>query len=261
MKIIKKAIEIGNGAAVYVPREYKGKEITLFLPEGIKEIKRRVLSKLIEFMPNILGVYLYGSYARNEQTEYSDVDLLIIVQEKDDKIKAIFDDIDIRVITLENIKKSIKNLPALILPILKEARVFLNSLLLEELKQEKIDFRKFIWNFQDIVRIIKIIEEFIKIDDKDISPSHIYSLMMRARILCMIEGLIKNKNFSNKIVKKTLLEHGLNEEIYEKYYSIYQKIRDNQDVEEKVTKEEILNLIKIIKKSLKKIKNETNKKA
>ena len=55
---------MGNGAAVYIPKEYSGREIVIILPEGIDEIKRRVLTNLIEFMPNIIGVYIYGSYAR-----------------------------------------------------------------------------------------------------------------------------------------------------------------------------------------------------
>ena len=83
MRLIKKAVEIGNGAAVYVPKEYLGKEIVITLQESVQEIKKRVLTSLIEFMPNILGVYLYGSYARNEQTLDSDIDILVITKEKD----------------------------------------------------------------------------------------------------------------------------------------------------------------------------------
>ena len=41
MRLVKKAVDIGNGAAVYVPKEYSGREIILLLPEGIQEIKQR----------------------------------------------------------------------------------------------------------------------------------------------------------------------------------------------------------------------------
>ena len=152
MKLIKKVIGIGNGAAVYVPKEYQGREVIIVLPEGISDIKGRVLQGLIEFMPNILGVYIYGSYARSEQGIDSDIDILIITKEKEKRIQNIVKGIDVRVMTLEDIKKSIKNLPALIMPILKEAKVFLNPLLIEELKASDVNFRKFKWNFQDIKR-------------------------------------------------------------------------------------------------------------
>lgn len=260
MQIIRKVIEIGNGAAVYVPKEYRGKEIVIVLPEGICEIKKRVLSRLIEYMPNILGVYLYGSYARDEQVIDSDIDVLIITKEKDNRIKTLFEDIDVRVITLESIKKSIKNLPAIIMPTLKEAKVLLNPVLLNELKNFKIDFRKFKWNFGDIKRILKIIEKFVELDEKDISPTHIYSLIMRVRICYMMETLLKNKSFSNKAIKNLLLNYGLSNRKINKFYSIYRKVRESQKINEKINKEEILELISVVKDYSKRIENETKKK-
>ncbi|MBI2448788.1 nucleotidyltransferase domain-containing protein [Candidatus Pacearchaeota archaeon] len=260
MRLIKQAVEIGNGAAVYVPREYAGKEVEIIIPEGIDEIKKRVLNKLINFMPNVLGIYLYGSYARNEQTKESDIDILILTREKDDKIKYIFEDIDIRVLTLEETNKAIESFPAIIIPILRESISFVNPLLLEELKKRKFDLKKFIWHFDDTKRIIKIIEKFIEINEEEISNSHIYSLIMRIRVLYMIESLIKNKSFNNIDIKKILLNNGLSKRIYNKFYFIYNKIRNNEEPKDKINKNEILILIKIIKKYLGKIENETEKK-
>jgi len=260
MKIIKKVVRIGNGAAVYVPKEYEGKEIVVVLPEGIDEIRNRILYKLIEYMPNILGVYLYGSYSRGEQNRNSDIDILIITKEKDEKLRAILEDIDLRAIDLESLKKSIKNFPAIIMPILKEAKSFLNPLLLEDLKNYEIDLKKFNWHFQDIKRILKIIETFVEIDDKDISPTHIYSLIMRIRICYMMESLLKNKFFSNKSIKELLKEHGLNEKKINKFLDIYREIREDKEVKTIIEKKEILDLIKIVRDYSEKIKNETKKK-
>lgn len=259
MKFTKKVVEIGNGAAVYVPREYKGREVIVIVPEGINEIKRNILSRLIEFMPNILGVYLYGSYARGEQGKDSDIDILIIVKEKDKKIKELLNDIDIRVLTLEEIRRSIKNFPFLILPILKESKALLNSSLIEELKNSKFDARKFKWHFEDTRRILKIIKTFIDLDDKDIAPSHIYSLIMRIRVCYMVESLLKDKVFSNKAIKRILLDYGLNEKEYERFYSIYRKIREDKEVEEKIDKQEILRLMKILINYYKKLEEEVQK--
>ena len=260
MRMIKKAVMIGNGAAVYVPKEYSGKEIVVVLPEGLDGIRKRVLSGLIEFMPNILGVYLYGSYARGEQTIESDVDILIITEEKDDKIKNLFNDIEVRVLTLDGIKSSINNFPAIIVPILRDSKSFLNPVLLDELKNLKFNFKKFNWHFQESKRIIKIIEKFVEIDEEDIAVSHVYSLIMRFRVLYMIEGLLKNKSFSNVAIKKSLLKRGLSEENYNRFYSVYQRVREDEDVNEKVDKNEIVQLIEILKEYLVEIQNETKKK-
>ena len=211
-------------------------------------------------MPNIIGVYLYGSYARGEEKKESDIDILVIVKEKDEKIKNIFDDIDIRILTIEQVQKLIMKFPAIIMPILKESKTLLNPFLLEELENKEIDFRRFNWHFDDIRRIIKIIEKFVEIDEQNIDVSNIYSLIMRIRILYMIEGLIYKKPFSNAGIKGVLLNHGLSEERYDKFYSIYQNIRDNRYIKDVITKEDVLELIEILKNYLRKIENETKKK-
>ncbi len=120
MQLTKRAVRIGNGAAIYVPKKYGGKELIVIFPEEIQEIRKRVLTNLIDFMPNIIGIYLYGSYARNEQKENSDIDIFAITQEKDENIKKELSGFDARIMTLKGVKNAIENYPLLIMPILKK---------------------------------------------------------------------------------------------------------------------------------------------
>ncbi|MDP1695926.1 MAG: nucleotidyltransferase domain-containing protein [archaeon] len=260
MKLIKKAIEIGNGAAVYVPKEYSGREIVIILPEGIVEIRRRIIERLEDYMENIVGVYLFGSYARGESHSLSDIDLLIITQNEAKELKHLFTDMDVRVSTLDGIKKSIEHLPAISLPIIREAKTIINPILLEELKKSKINYKNFRWNFDDTRRVIKIIEDFIKIDEEDIGLSHIYSLFMRARVCYMIDGLLRDKQFSNKGLQEELAKRGLDRRKYEEYYNIYRKVRDDEEVEGKIDKSDITQFINIIKKYASELENESKKK-
>ena len=231
MKILKKVIEIGNGAAIYVPKEYLGRNLIITIPEGIEEIKARVLIKLIPFMPNIIGVYLYGSYARNEESKDSDIDILVITKEKDEFIKKILlDDMDLRILTSNGIQKAVKNYPALIMPILNEAKPFINPELIESLKNQKIKYSKFKWNFDEIKRTIKIIEKLIEIDDKDISTSFIYSIIMRIRVCYLIESLLNNKKATNSNFYQLLSDRGLQKEEIEKYIDIYKKVREGEKI-------------------------------
>ncbi|MDO8623323.1 MAG: DUF2080 family transposase-associated protein [archaeon] len=261
MRIIKKVIEIGNGAAVYVPREYSGKQVVIILPEGVNEIKRRIIEKLTDHMEKIVGVYLFGSYARGESHSLSDIDVLIITKEEMKGLKFLFEDMDVRVITLEKLKKSIDSLPAMSLPILKEAKTIINPILLEDLKNSKINYKNFKWNFDDIRRTIKLIETFIETDEEDIAISHIYSLIMRARVCYMIWGLIENKQFSNIGLRSELVKRGLDKRKYDEYYEIYRRVRDGEEVEGKINKEEIMNFISIIKKYALELENESKKAA
>ncbi len=261
MRIIKKAVEIGNGAAVYVPKEYSGKQVVIILPEGINEIKRRIIENLADYMENIVGVYLFGSYARGESHSLSDIDVLVITKEEDKKLKSLFEDMDVRVATLEKIKKSIDVLPAITLPILKEAKTIINPILLEDLKNSKINYKNFRWNFDDIRRTIKLIETFVETDEEDIAISHIYSLFMRLRVCYMIYGLLRNKQFSNAGLRKELIERGLDEKKYDSYYEVYRKVRDDEEAEGKINKEEIKYFISIIRKYASELENEAKKAA
>ncbi|MEN9626400.1 MAG: hypothetical protein RL557_728 [archaeon] len=260
MKIIKKAVEMGNGAAIYIPKEYSGKEIVILLPDGIKEIKNEILQKLIPYMNNIIGVYLYGSYARHEQTKDSDIDILIITKEKDEKIKNALKDMDVRIITQEGIKNAIKEYPLLVIPILKEAEVLLNPSLLEELQKEGINIKKFKWNFDEIKRAINITKKFIEIDEENISPIHIYSLMMRIRACYLIECLLKDKKFSNKGVENKLIEQGLKKELIDDFLFIYRAVRENEELHINIKKDNITQLISIIKNYSKELEDEAKKK-
>jgi predicted nucleotidyltransferase len=261
MKLIKKAIEIGNGAAVYVPKEYSGRQVVIILPEGIAEIKRKIIERLEDYMENVVGVYVFGSYAREESHSLSDIDVLIITKDESKELKHLFADMDVRVATLESIRKSIENMPALILPIINEAKTVINPVLLEELRNSRINYQNFRWNFGDIRRIIKIIEDFVELDEKDIDISNIYSLFMRARICYMIDGLLKGKQFSNRGLQEEMAKRGLDKKIYDEYYDVYRKVRDDEEVEGKIDKGEIIQFINLIKRYASELESEAKKKA
>ena len=261
MIITKKAMAVGNGAAVYIPREYLGCQVSVILPETVETLSRKIIETLAGHMQNIAGVYLFGSYARGENTLSSDIDVLIITQDEDKSLKSLFPNTDVRVLTLKKIKILIDKFPVITLPILKEAKTLINPILLEELKNSRINYKNFKWSFEDIKRTIKIIEAFIELDEEDISISHIYSLIMRARVCFMIDCLLNNNLFSNKGLKEKMVKQGLSAETYESYYKIYQKVRNNQEANGKINKNEIVRFIEIIKKYAYALENESKKKA
>jgi predicted nucleotidyltransferase len=265
MRLVKTAVNMGNGAAIYIPKEYEGREIVVVLPEGIEEVKRRIISKLIPYMKNIVGVYLFGSYARGENKAGSDIDILIITKEKaGSDIRSLFPESeyeDARFFTIESIENSIDTHPALIVPILREAEILVNPVLIEELRKKEFSFSKFKWEFEDIKSIIKIIEEFINLDPKDIAISHIYSLIMRARVLYMIESLLRNKIFSNSELRKEMIRRGLKPQEFDEFYQVYQEFRGEGEVEGSIEKEKIVKLISIVKRYAKETKNEAKKKS
>ena len=142
---IRNAIRWGNSAGVLLPRDWAGQQVKVILIDRTLEIKKEVFDILQPYLEDIRGIYLVGSYARNEQEEDSDIDIIAI--SKNIKKEVISGKYSISITPLESLKRTIEKNPILVLPSLNEAKVIINSSLLEELKSiktAKISFKNFI---------------------------------------------------------------------------------------------------------------------
>lgn len=204
-EIIKQAFKLGNSAGVLLPIEWKGKKVI------IKLIERSISQEIFEILDkedllkNTIGVFLAGSYARGEETELSDIDVLIVTDILDKQIKI--GKYEIIFISKSRLEKSIKESLYLI-SLVNEAKAILNGELLRyyKTKIKEISIKK---SLDDIKSVTRINEGFVKLDKevKDkVSDETLYSLVLRLRELYIIECLKKNKIQSNKefvnIIKK-----------------------------------------------------------
>ena len=253
---IRNAIRWGNSAGVLLPKNWAGQQVKVILIDRTLQIKKEVLIMLENYLEDIIGIYLVGSYARNEQEEDSDIDIIAI--SKNIKKEVISGKYSISITPLKSLKRTIEKNPILVLPRLNEAKVIINSSLLEELKSiktAKISFKNFI---EETKRIIKISNGFIKIDKEQKreyldSISIVYSLILRLRGVFLIKYLIEKKNYSKKEFSSWLKKE-LSQEEFEKSYNIYKSIRDEKKVNEKIKIEIAEKLLNILKKEINKQK-------
>lgn len=246
----------GNSAGVLLSREWLGKEVKVILINRTLEIKKEILNILDNILEDIIGIYLVGSYARGEQTEESDVDIIAISNKT--KKEIISDKYHISIIPLESIKKSLLVNPIVIYPRLIEAKSLINNKLLEELtalKLKKSDFKYFI---EETKRILKINKKFINLDEIDgeylESSSVVYSLILRLRGVFIIKSILDKKQYTNKLFKEWLIKKNIGEEDTEKIYKIYRNIRDNKKIKVKIKLEKIKNLLKILEDEINSLK-------
>ena len=121
----------GNSGGVLLPREWLGKQVKVVLVDRTDEIRKEIMAILDPYLEDILGVYLVGSYARGEQEKDSDIDVIVISNDLRKKISS--GKYDIEIYPLDNIKKTLKENPIMIMPSLVEAKPLLNKSLLEEI--------------------------------------------------------------------------------------------------------------------------------
>lgn len=256
MEIIKNVGRWGNSAGILLPKELIGQQVKIILIDRTLEIKREVFDILEKYMENIIGIYLVGSYARNEQEEDSDIDIIAV--SKDIKKEIISGKYNISITPLENLKKTIEKNPILIVPRLNEAKSLVNSSLLEELKSIRLDKSKFRDYFQETENIIKINRKLIEIDKEQKreyldSISIIYSLILRLRGIFLIKNIINKEKYSKKEFFKWVNKE-IDQEEFQKAYKVYKSIRDNKKIKERIKIETGEKLLNILEKEEKKIK-------
>ena len=190
---------------------------------------------------------MYGSYARGENELDSDIDLLVI-SDKDFKVKR--EKYDITITSLEKLKDHIKKNPVYSL-VVKEAKTILNKSLLEELKKIELNKKNLRGLLEETTSILEINKEIIATEQTDFSGVA-YSLILRLRLVYMIECLLKNKAYTNKEFKKYAEKRGINDIV--KLQNVYRKSRDNKKITEKIDGKSIETLWQVVK-------NETEKKS
>jgi len=208
-EIIKQAFKLGNSAGVLLPVEWKNKKVSVKLVE--KSISQEIIEILDEkdLLKNTIGIFLAGSYARGEETELSDIDILVVTENINKQIKI--GKYEILFISKDKLDKSfLKNL--YLASLINEAKAILNNDFLNYYKHKvkNIFIKK---QLKDIKSITNINKKFIELDEdfkENISDGTLYSLVLRLRELYLIECLKYEKNPSNKefinLIKKITSE-------------------------------------------------------
>jgi predicted nucleotidyltransferase len=224
-QLIRIVSQVGNGAHIFAPKEWINEKVLIIRLEK-KTIKEQILERLYPHLDKIIAVFLYGSHARNEATESSDLDVLVVSKEKIKLDKK--ENQDFLTLTEKEISGAIKTNPILMYSIFKEAKAIINQDYLEKLKEIKLDksyFQDFISQTKDSIKSTHEIIELDKKTGKYSSDSSIYSLILRLRGVFIINCLIKNTPFSNSLFEKWLKPLEIN---YSKLYETYREVRNDK---------------------------------
>ena len=244
----------GNSGHIVLPKEYVGKRIRFIAePKTFEDIKSEILEILKPYLENIVGVYMYGSFARNEQTISSDIDILVITGAKFKIIDKI-GNYSIISITIKELENTLKNNAVLILPIIKEAKTVINPNLLKEYKKCQFT-KKNTKNFIDSsIKTLELNKKGLGLDFE--IGSLVYSLILRIRGLLMIKLLVNNNLYSKSSLFRYLENNNLPKNKIEELYRIYSCERDDIKVNKSdvITKADIEKLLTIAKKLLKDVK-------
>ena len=234
-QIVKKVVKSGNGGAVWVPKDWLGQEVVVILPEKPKlELKERIIHLLEPYLKDVLAVFIYGSYARHEETKDSDIDVMVITKDKYIKIKIKEPKLEITVFQSDKLKEAIQKYPILYYQIVREAEPLINAYILDEFKKIKIENKNFKNYLIETKEHFKSSKELLELDELDgehvKSYSVIYSTILRLRGIFIINCILNNETFSNKLFKEWLIKEGISNHEIEQCYVVYRIVRDNKNI-------------------------------
>jgi len=256
---IKKTIKAGNSSAVILPRSWLNKEVRV---ELIKKTPEIILSEVIDnikkyvSLEKIIGIYLVGSYARGEEDENSDIDILVITSDIDKEMIS-EGSYNILIMSTELLKQKLNQDLFPVGQMIKEAKPILNSNYLDLIgvKITKKNIRWYLDTTEDKLRIIKeIIDKMKKKNKKYLNNKIAYTLVLRIRTLYIIEKLIKNDNYSKKDFIKIIknISKGIN--AYEGYLAVKNSLEERNGI----NIEETERLYTYLKNQLSKVKKLLN---
>lgn len=250
-RITRKVTGIGNGAHIFAPKEWLNEEVIIMrVPR--KNPKEEILKLIYPNLDKIIAVFLFGSYARNEQEKESDIDVFIVASEK---FKIITKNIDMVIVPENKLEVAKKLNPILFYSMLQETIPILNSSYFEKLRREKINLRYFKDFLKDTKSSIKSNKELMEMDrklkNKDASESVIYSLLLRLRGIFIINLLLNGKKYSKEVFREWLVKNSGAD--YSKVYKIYRAVRDNKKIEEKILMNQAESLLNLLIKETKKL--------
>ncbi|MCX6751016.1 MAG: DUF2080 family transposase-associated protein [Candidatus Pacearchaeota archaeon] len=252
----------GNSGGVLLPREWIGKQVKIILIDRSKEIKKEVFDILSEYLEDIQGIYLVGSYARNEQEEDSDIDIIAISNNTKKIISS--GKYNIQIYTLHGLKNTLKNYPISVYPSLLEAKSIMNQALLKELKETKISKDSFTMYLEESKRVLNIHKKLIKIETEEKkeegkqlthslkSINIIYSIFLRLRGLYLIKLILSGKNSTKKEFYSWFRKNtNLSDESWDKALSIYKAVKDNKTIKAQFSIEDTLKILNLLERTLK----------
>ena len=250
---IKKAVKAGNSSAVILPRSWLNKEVRI---ELIKKTPDTILLDVLQIikehisLEEVIGIYLAGSYARNEEDQNSDIDILVITSNIDKEMIS-HENYNILIVSSKLLEQKLKKDLLPIGQMIKEAKPLLNANYLDSI-EVKITKENISWYLKTTEEKLQIIKEFIDKTKttKKVDSKIIYTLVLRIRTLYIIKKLMNNEIYSkNEFIK---IIKGISGET--KAYETYLDVKNNIKTSSKSNLKEVEKLYSYLEDQLKEIK-------
>ena len=257
MKLITKMVKkYGNSGGVYVPSSWVGGKVRVELvdePFSPKDVLEKVP------LEHIISAILYGSYARKEIAEGSDMDIILVTDE--DARISIPDELrqkcDVQIKTIKEARNAMMRDPIFYKIIMDESMALINHQFLANLRKETFKPGGIKTRLELAESSMNIIKEIFEAGGEEI----IYPLIMRLKEMLILEYLLTNKKYSTSAFRSEILNCGITSREFSVIMNIYRAARNDKKPEKYwLPRETIKKLIILLETKIHYVKQKTVKK-
>jgi hypothetical protein len=251
-QLVKTVVQSGNGGAVWVPKSWRGEEVVVTLPRRpAASPKERVLLALKPYFNEIVSAGIVGSHARGEQSAESDIDVLLITENKHISAKLAAMRIDAVCLPPEKANQAVAKYPILYHQMVKEADSLINGAFLSRLKSispSKKGMRAYVRETQDQLKSSQGLIELDKLDSPTVqSYSAIYSTMLRLKGVYVLTCILASTTYSNRNFAAWLIKKGMKREEFLDCYSSYRSIKEGKPTKPTISVQTAEKLLAILR--------------
>jgi predicted nucleotidyltransferase len=225
-QLIKPIIRVGNSAGILLPKNWLNGSVKVELIKKPIKIKGDVLEILDPYLEDIIGIYLTGSYSRKEETERSDIDILVITNKT---VKNIINGkYNIILISKGKLESNLDNNILPLLPMLIESKAIINKELIKKYLKTPLTKRNLGYYIKTTKSAISVNKSIIMLDNDseelNCSDAVAYSLILRLRSFYIIDWIINNRNWKGKEFQNVIF----NITRSRKAYMGYERVKDGK---------------------------------
>jgi len=238
-KLTKTVKKYGNSGGVYLPASWIGGTAEVRLVKSAVNPARDITAALADCMPHIIGAFVYGSYARGEQEDDSDVDIMVVTDEHAESVKVPKklkeNNYDVQIMPRSRAIRAAER-DIVFKEMLKEAKPLLNEELLRELVNRKTSSKNIGFRVDFAKSSLGIMKSFLELDEEDPEYETAYPLVMRIKEMLILKCFLEGRKYSLGLLKDVMLKHGVPKNNIPSIISQYRAFRDGRKPEKRILK-------------------------
>lgn len=199
MRLVKRIVRVGNTGGVLVPREWVDGTAEVRLVQEPSDVVSDILTILKPVLGDVRGVYLVGSHARGEASEWSDVDVLVVTARRRGRLRR--GRYELLLVPEGDLRGDLEKNALPLLAMVREAKPIVNRELIEQYRRVGVSRRNLRWHLEvgkTGLEAVRAILEVDRVTRSLVSDEVAYSIVLRLRSVYVVDCLMRNRRWTTK---------------------------------------------------------------